>query len=552
MNIQYIVRSCITFSALNILALSAGCGKPNPVWTQSLAVLTPVAVTDGLVYVQPARSRAAIVDFSATTLQVRHAAVGPNAILAQKRPGAAEVLVLSQGERGAPGVAPVAATVTVLDVSPSHLNPPKVYAVGSPFNAMAVTPDGRYAVIHFQPTETLGQLLFNPNEIAVIDLTRAPSAATPANPLTDNPVRRTVRSFGGIPNRVVFAPPTIIAGSERRLAIVLSDAYITVLDLTQPDHIETTVRLTLPEDARGIAPEQVLFDFDADRRTIYLRASLSNDIYVVRLAEEAAVMGSNDFRVSINQLAAGRSPSDLALFGEGASRRLLVVSSGSREVRVVDTTSNAITTLALDAPVRRALLFNGPSPRDNMVSQRALLYSDAGSDGAQSVSFIDLTAIEQRGAQNIETVQLGRPIRLALPLPERNTVLFEHSVTSAQGRLSLLDLHRRSTAPILAEVSLDRARFSSDRRLLWVAPQGIERVGFIDLNNFHPGEIRLDAAVTDVLPLPVEMGGRDRVVALHPDASGYVTLIDGTTPSRETALSSRGFLLTDALSGENL
>ncbi len=551
MNIQYIVRSCLTLSALNMLALSAGCGKPNPVWTQSLAVLAPVPVTEGLVYVQPARSRAAILDFTGTAVQVRHAAVGPNAILAQKRPGAAEVLVLSQGERGAPGVAPVAATVSVLDVSPTHLNPPRVYAVGSPFNAMAVTADGRYAVVHFQPTESLGQLLFNPNEIALIDLTRAPSASVPANPLTDNPVRRTLRSFGGIPNRVIFAPPTVIAGSQRRLAIVLSDAYITVLDLTQPDHADTTVRLTLPEDARAIAPEQVLFDFEGDRRTIYLRASLSNDVYVVRLAEEAAVMGSNDFRVTINQLAAGRSPSDLALFGEGASRRLLVVSSGSREVRVVDTTSNAITTLALDAPVRRALLFNGPSPRDNMVSQRALLYSDDVNDGARSVSFIDLTAIEQRGAQNIETVQLGRPIRLALPLPERNTVLFEHTVASAQGRLSLLNLHSRSTSPILAEVSLDRARFSSDLRLLWVAPQGIERVGFIDLNNFRPGEIRLDGSVSDVLPLPVEVGGRERVVALHPDASGYITVIDGAVPARDTAFSTRGFLLTDALGGDN-
>ncbi len=543
MNIQLKLRSTAT-GILGLLALTtaaASCGPPNPAWTQSLATLAPVAIANGLVFVEPARARAALLDLSMGTARVRHVAVGPNAIDVQKRPLAAEVLVLSQGERGSPGVAPVPATVTVFGVGPDNASVRRVYSVGSPFNAMALTPDGKYAVIHFQPTESLQQLLFNPNEIALIDLTREPGPT--------NPIARTVRSFGGIPNSVIFAPPTTIAGSDRSLAIVLSDAYITVLDLTVPEHQETTVRLTLPEDGRAVAPQQVLFDFDATHRSLFMRADRSNDVYVVRINDEPSVMGSNDFRVTINQLAAGRLPSDLALFGEGPDRRLLVVSSGSREVRVVDTTSNAITTLALDAPVRRALLFNGPSPRDANVGQRALLYSDSAADSAQAVSFVDLSAIEQRGAQNIETVQLGRPIRVALPLPERNTILFEHTVATAQGRLSLLDLHRRSTSPILAEVSLDRARFSSERSLLWVAPQSIARVGFVDLRNFHPGELRLDAVATDVLPLPLGPDGRDLVVAIHPDYGGYITLIDGTMPARTTALSVRGFLLTDALAG---
>lgn len=538
--------------AIAAIALNASCGPLSPTWTQSLAVLDPVAVENGLVYVEPDRSRVAVLDLSTRTPQVRHAPVGPRAISAIRRPGTQEVLVLAQGERGAPGVEPVPGSLSVVDVAPNAtgaITTPKQYSVRSPFNAMAVTPDGKYAVIHFTPSQSLERLLFNPNEIAVVDLTRPPVARVDAaNPVL-NPIGRTVRSFGGIPNRVLFSPPISIMGEMRTLAVVVSESYITLIDLQHLDRQETTVRLTLPEDARAIIPEQVLFDFAGEQKNIYLRASQSNDVYVVHIADEAPVMGSNDFRVTINQLAAGRVPSDLALFGEGASRRLLVVSSGSREVRVVDTTSNAITTLALDAPVQRALLFNGPSPRDPVASQRALLYSDQEADNARAVSFVDLTAIEQRGAQNIETVQLGRPVRFALPLPEQNTILFEHSVVTAQGRLSLLNLYQRATSPILAEVSLQGAQFSSDRRLLWVAPRGIDRVGYVDLADFHPGEIRMDATVSGVIPLPVGMDMRERVVAIHPDASGYVTLIDAMALDRRTAVSARGFLLTDALAG---
>jgi hypothetical protein len=408
-----------TFAALAALS-AAQCRPDDPRSQQRLASLAPVPISTGLVYVSPDRARVVRVNLTGATPTVERFRVGPAPIATVRRASTDEVLVLSQGERGSPGVAPVAATLTAL--APSGA--PRVYTVGSPFNSVSVTVDGRFAFVHYRPDGALRRLLFNPNEVAIVDLQAPPSET--------NPVRRTVRSFGGIPTDVIFSPPVAIRGEMRTIAVVVSSSYVTLIDLAHLDRGETSVRLTLPEDARDLNPQQVLFD--GELRAIYLRAAASNDVYVLRLDDAGAAPATgNDFRTSINQVGAGRGPSDLALFGEG--RRLLVVSRGSREARVIDPRSNAITTIALDARADRALLFQGRSPRDPMTARRALLYPSSASTGSSAVSFLDLDAIEARASQNLETVQLGRTVRLALPLPERSTVLFEHDDSTSAGRI---------------------------------------------------------------------------------------------------------------------
>ena len=510
------------------VALTA-CADRDPRFALSMATLPPVAAGSALVYVQPALSRATVVDLTQPTPAVRQVAVGDDPVLVRARVTHDEALVLSRGQRGSLGVAPAPASLTAITAAGTA----RRWTLGSPFNALAQNGDGHYAIAYFDRNASAGRLLFNPNEIAVIDLDRTAVAG--------NPVIRTVRSFGGVPNSVVFSPTMTVGGQPRTLAVVLSDAYVTLIDLTHPERSEVTVRLTLPEDTRAIAPAQVVFD--TDNATMYLRADQSNDLYVLRLVTVTPESATgNDFRPALNQLAAGMRPADLALFGEPNARKLLVVSPGSRDARVIDTVANTTTVVPLDAVSNRVLLFTGPSPRSATPALRALLYATAGV--ASAVSFVELTDIESRRSQNVETLQLGRIINQALPLPERGVVMFGHP-TSSIGSLSLLDLGRRTAAPIFSEVALENARFDDDRQAIWVAPQTGERLGFIELTNFRPGEVRLDAPITDVIP--VSIGTTRRVVALHESPDGWITVVDGTDVTREHARSLRGFLLSGLL-----
>lgn len=371
----------------------------------------------------------------------------------------------------------------------------------------------------------------------MVDLDAPPAAA-------GNPVLRTVRSFGGVPNDVVFSPPWTVGGSPpRTFAVVLSDAYVTLLDLAHLERPEFTVRLTLPDDPRAVLPTQVLFD--PDDPTLYLRASASDDVYVLSLvATPMGTAADNDYLPTVNQLAAGHLPTDMALVGTGTGRRLLVASPGSMEAQVVDARANTVTAIPLAARADRVLLFNGPSPHDATVHPQALLYA---ADGVTAtVTFLDLADVETRRGMNLEAVQLPRPVRRALPLPNRAAVVLEH--TDAQtGSLSLLDLGLRTASPIVAETGIDGATFGVDQQTLWVAPQGNTRLGYIDLTTLHPGEVRLDTAVSAVIPLVGDPLGRSRVAAVQTAAGGSVTVLDGRDPRRETAVSVQGFLLTGLL-----
>ncbi len=530
------------FASLALGASLTACLERDPSYDAPLVVLQPVSVGGSLFYTDTALHRAYVLDLQNPEAGARTHRVGSDPVVVTPRVGGTamqprtEALVLSRGVQGSTGVLPEPGTLTVI---PAREGSARRYTVGSDFNGLAQTSDGRYAFTYFLPSTRSGRLLFNPNEIALVDLDAPPSA--------NNPRVRTVRSFGGVPNAVVFSPPMMVNARRRTLAAVLSDAYVTLIDIDNPDRAEITVRLTLPEDPRAIRPTQVLFD--TEEATLYVRAEASNDIYVLRLAP-ATPDGptANDFRPSINQLAAGRSPSDMALIGETGARRLLVVSPGSRDARVIDARANTTLTIPLEAPSNKILLFTSAAPRDPMLRSRALLYGTDGSTSA--VSFLELTDLDARRAQNVETLQLNRPLRSALPLTDRGVVMFGHVGgfgESSPGQRSLLDLTRRTAAPILAQVSLDGARFDDDRSTLWVAPRGGERIGFIDLRSFRPGELRLDGPVTDVVPVVGDRDGRRRVVVVHSAAGGWITVLDGNSPLRETARSIRGFLLTGLL-----
>lgn len=523
-----------------VTAASPACREPDPALDKTLSTLPPVAAGGSLVYAERSTATAYVLDLASDETRVRTVPIGLDPVIATARAftgtaARSEVLVLSRGSRGEPGVAPTPGSLTAIPVGTSPVAP-RVYDIGSPFNALSQTPDGRFAVAYYRPGDTQGRLLYNPNEVAIVDLDAAPSAR--------NPLKRTVRSFGGVPNDVVFSPEMMVNGRARTLAVVLSDAYVTLIDLTHAGRSEITVRLTLPEDARAIRPSQVLFDTEAP--ALYVRADASDDIYVLRLNPvTAAAPTDNDFRPTINQLAAGRGPSDMALIGAADARRLLVVSPGSRDARFINAVANTTVTIPLEAAANRILLFTGTSPRDANAALRALLYPTRAISTA--VSFLELADLENRRAQNVETLQLNRAIRAALALPERNALMFSHDSVGGGASLSLLDLTRRTASPIFAEVSLEGATFDDDRRTLWVAPPSSLRLGFINLQNFSPGEIRLDAPVTDVIPLTGDTAGRNRVVAIHQGAEGYLSVIDANAPRRETTVSLRGFFFNGLL-----
>jgi hypothetical protein len=398
------------------------------------------------------------------------------------------------------------------------------FTLGNPFDSIAQSSDGDFVIVF--RTGRADRVIENRNEISLIDFQ------------TDEVTPLSLENLGDTPNSVFFSPEMEILGDVRRLAVVLSDRNVAIIDLNHPERQETTVQLS-QQGAEAVKPTQVLFS--TTEPVIYLRAGNSDDLFVFQLTErpggsEGADGGAehNDFRPTLNQLGVGARPSDMALFGAEQDARLLTIAENGYAVVVVETSTGRPTSVPLPALATNILLFETVSPRDDNVAPRALLYAQ---DSA-ALTFVDLADLAERGERNLEELVLDAPVRKLIPLEAERLVMVLHD----QG-VSLVSLDSRTVAPISTSVELEDALFDEVGRQLWVGPRGQPWLGSLNLATGEPSELLLDAPIDAVVP----MFDDGKIAVVHPSGVGHLTLIDLDEPDREHAIALRGFLLDGIL-----
>jgi len=526
------VKRSGTLLALALLS-PVSCTDWEPAYTRPAQLLPPVALDSRVALVETGNSRVFLIDPARPEAGARLVPVTSGPTVAERNHGKDQLLVLSRGERGAPGILPESAALTIVPADPAIA--PKAVPLGSRFNAISQSEDGRHLIAHFGPSTTKGDSLFNPNEIALIDLAAASPTAVP----------RTIRSFGSVPARVVFSPSLALPDGPRTLAVILSENFVTLVDLNNPTRPEITVPLTLPNDNRTLRPLQVLFE--TKDPVVYVRVQGANDIYALRLlavppAERAP--NGNDFTPALGLLAAGTAPADMALYETTDGPRLLVVSPGSRDAFVIDARSSRSTRVPLDDAASRIHIFESTGPGDPKSRARALLLG-TGLE-ARTISFLDLDQLELQGRRNLDSRPMGVPALESLFFPARGQAVVLHRAQPGSPGVSVIDLTQRTVAPIFAEVPPQRLAATADK--IWVGPESGNLLGFINLMSLAPGEIRLDAPIAAILPLPRATDGKSRVVVVHgADPAGSVTVLDADKPERSTARAMQGFLLQDLL-----
>jgi hypothetical protein len=519
------------------MASLAACGGRAGDLENAVSLIDPpLALDEQVVMVDKASHRALLLEVTGDSPESTPLVVDlPRAPTATfRRNGNNEALILCEGQRATTSEDEAPAVLAALR-SDGKL---RKFQVGNPFDRLEQSDDGRYALLF--KSGTTGRLLDNPNEIAILNLDKDP--AVKGNGAV---TLHTLASSGDTPQSVVFSPEMTILGTSRRLAVVMSNASVSILDLSNLDRRETTVQLSSAGQST-VRPEQVMFNGSGTLPELYLRGT-TTDVFVFTLTERPGGITDstgalhNDFKPAIDQLGVGFTPNDMALYGEGADARLLVVSSGN-QASVVDVSTSQVASVQLPSTATQVLLFDGESPRDRETAKRALLYQPSGS----SVMFLDLADLDSRGNRNVEEVALDGDIASLTPLAldstsptQRPQALIIHS----GGGVSLLDLQARTVAPFKTTTKLTGALFDESRGRLWVAPQGQPYVGLLDLATGDTPELLLDADVDQLVPL--WKGGK--VVATHAGSAGYLTVIDAVKPKRDSAKSVRGYLLAGLL-----
>jgi hypothetical protein len=520
-------------SGCALVALAAaGCGDRGRLWSAPLALVGPQQAAGQLLWIDATRGLVfALEPHGAAAPTVRSARVRRNARFAAPAPGGERLLVLSAGQEAVyrDQTAEEPGLTIVLPVAGGAPAVESFYPLSGPFDRLAVSRDGKQAVASYSSEGGGGGLFRNPNEVALLDLG--------ASPGPDNPVLRTVRSFGSAPLGVVFSPPMPIpapSGKAHSLAVVLASGYLTLLDLGNPRRREITVPLAKPDSAVAITPEQVFFS--PTTGTIFVRAAGAADLYSIALVPRApSAPDENDFVPAINQPSSGRTPLDMVLFADGG-KDMILTANASGDLALIDAATSQFSLVTTGAPVDTLLLPAG--------SSLALGYRRLAPE--PRIHFIELKGLAQKLEKNVTARKLDQAVHQLVATPDGKQALVVHNAQRTV--VSVLDLagQHHTVSPIQGQLPLGSFDFASGAAGSYLVgvSSSIARLGLLDLSNLHTGDLRLDQAPQRVYALG------DTIVVDHATHEGAVTVVPSARATREESRLVWGFLLGGLLDRE--
>ncbi len=515
------------------LLLAAGCGERARLWGVPLAVQGPLKAGGQALWVDG--TRGAVFALSpgegGAAPSLASGALPRNASFVAPTPAGDLLLVLSRGKEAIyrdqsaeePGLSVLRPSA---GAAPELV---RFYPLAAGLDRLAVAGDGKQAVAYSSGAPGQAGVFHNPNEVALLDLTQPPGP--------ENPVRRTVRSFGSAPIGVVFSPPMPIpapSGPAHSLALVLAKGYLTFLDLGHPSRREITVPLVKPESSESVTPAQVLFS----RETVFVRADGASDLYSLTLAARTPqAPDENDFLPSINQPSSGRTPLDVALFRD-QKRDLLLTANASGDLALIDAATSQFSLIPVGSPVDTLLL----TPREEPTL--ALVYSKR--SPAPRIHFVELKGLADGLTKNLTTRKLDQAVHQLVATPDGKQALVVHN--DARTVVSILDLvgEHHTVSPIHGQLPLGSFDFASGAAGSYLVgvSAGLSRLGLLDLANLHTADLRLDSSPSRVLALG------DRILVDHGAPEGRVTVVPRAGASRDECQVLSGFLLAGLLDRE--
>jgi hypothetical protein len=208
----------------------------------------------------------------------------------------------------------------------------------------------------------------------------------------------------------------------------------------------------------------------------------------------------------------------------------------------LDPTTTAATTVETSFSVNTIL----PYMQVGSSAKKALLLDLNG--GSRTATFTELEEIETKGSQALT----DRPL---LSTPTHADLLEQGFValtcTGSGTALVVVNLADKSSSSIVGNTQLKNVTLDSHAPShFWGAISGTKLTSVSLTPTGVPAEVWLDQAITSIIPLPLPSSdGKRYLIIGHNDPSniGNITVLDADTPSRESARTAHGFLLSNYL-----
>lgn len=534
----------VLVSTLSILAVLAGaaCGdrdesleRPLPGQVQSVGLDGQVALVDG-----PAERIVLLTPRAEQELDRTFVKVGRGVLRAEGSLDGKRLFVLTSGDIPRRKDRDQKAALTVIENGAA-----RSYPLESPHSGFAIDPLGKWVALFAAPQAGAPQTAFveNPNEIVFIDL-QAPieNAVTP----------RTLRSFGGRPQRLSFTPALSLPGGQRRLAIIETEQDISLLDLdnvaAKPARPEITLRLTSGGSNVALRPAAVAFDDGEPNRNddarIGVRIAGNPNVFTFTLVAAPAGTAAadpntipNDFRPEPNLTDVGGAPEDIVFVRTEAGVRLAAIVPSTQRAVLVDPATSITSAVEMGAAFAKISLIT------NVVggaggADTALLYGP----GTNGIAFWSLGRATGQTYRTVEVVPLTVPVASIHDVPPPRPELKVLQSTNASS-FFVLNLASRTASPLTTS-SAPTIHVARDGQRLWAFQRTAANLSQVLLDNLHPTPLPLDRPIDAVYDVARPDGGRSLVAIDARGAVGAVVL-DALAPDTPTSRSYYGLLLED-------
>lgn len=503
-----------------LLATLSGCGDRPEAWDKRTKLPVETAgLTGSVAVVDSALNRVLMLTASSDrSLRTTPLRVGKNIVATEVSRDFSSLFVLSKGVQPRRKTSDERPSLTVIDGGTD----PQVkarYTLTDPLQGIAIDPQGEWAVVY-----DAGGIVVNPNELIFVDLTKENA----------EPISRTLRSFGGRPERITFTSElTVPNGPPRRFVIVETGQDVSLVDLS--DLLRDEVTLILPKTPSGETgkPLEVAYhDGDpADPSDARIAVRLEGDSNVM-LVDLAAPPAGEDkpFKATINVADVLGVPSSIAFVQTDGGLRLAALVPSKLGAALVEPSTGTVEQVDFPKPFSRITRVTDDVSDKPSKSDVALLWSDS----TTGIAFWSLGKTSGTPFRSVDDYDIGIAVASVKSVPGDQYAHYKILQSASASEFYVLDLDKRQSFPMLTNASGFELSVSPDGERAWALRPGTPDFASIDLADLHPTSIEVERDTTAVYDIARRDAGR-AAIALHVNEGAGsvavgVTVLDGLDP----------------------
>lgn len=402
---------------------------------------------------------------------------------------------------------------------------PVEYPVLSPFDSLALTPDGRRGVLYFGTTGS--SPINNANQVALVDLA------------SDQVRTLTLNGFGGRLEGVQFPgqleegtpAPIEIGDTARDLVAFLAQGEVVLVDMDNPQADQVSINFR--DGGLSGTPTETLLRGGNDRfedPVLFVRSPSDRDIAQLTLIDKPdEESGEAGFSAQVGLLDGGPAITDFVTYdGEDVPYLITVNSEGLRftDIRTLDSFDVEVPGNVTSIELREA-------EKGNRTITQAVLWRG----GGDAVYTLDL--------DDIQSTVGRKPHPLNIQTGIADVVMLDNDrlLVGSSGFLYVVDIPLDQVTPLSTNVAYDPRSARLEGDLLLLGAPGSEFISTVDLRDLNPESMVLDYPTSRFYYLAQPR----KIIAVHEAREGLLTIVDGDDPSRSTARVEWGFFLDGVL-----